>query len=169
MARQVPFGTLFFAKLFEACSLNHVIVLCEGSTLKSKFADALTLYSCEAAGIARAQGKPCIAFGSEIGAMNPSIERAARDLCSNAMDERLDNLADELGTRDELLLHVDDAYLAERVLIGLDSAYENRIAIAQSLADAEARFRTRLRDMYDWLVNFVRAPAPSQAASASNA
>lgn len=84
VARQVPFGTLFFKKLLQACSENHVIVLSEGSTLKSKFADALTLYACQAAGVARAQGKPCIAFGSEVGEMNPYLERAARDLCSDA-------------------------------------------------------------------------------------
>ncbi len=82
-ARQVPFNTLFFKKLFEACSENHVIVLCEGSTLKSKFADALTLYNCQAAGIAKTQGKPSIAFGSEIGEMEPYLEQTARDLCSD--------------------------------------------------------------------------------------
>ncbi len=57
-ARQIPFSTIFFGTLLKACSEHHVVVLCEGSTFKSKFADALTLYSCEAAGVARAQGKP---------------------------------------------------------------------------------------------------------------
>ena len=83
VARQVPFDTLFFGKLLRACSQSHVIVLCEGSTLKSKFADALTLYNCQAAGIAKAQGKPCIALGSEIGEMAPYLERVACDLCSD--------------------------------------------------------------------------------------
>ncbi len=81
-ARQVPFKTLFFRKLLRACSENHVIVLCEGSTLKSKFADALTLYNCQAAGIAKAQGKPCVAMGSEIGQMEPYLKNVARELCS---------------------------------------------------------------------------------------
>lgn len=81
--RQVPFTTIFFAPLLRACSEHHVVVLCEGSTFKSKFADALTLYSCEAAGVARAQGKPCIAYGGEIGQMAPYVERAVRDLCSD--------------------------------------------------------------------------------------
>lgn len=83
IARQVPFDTLFFGKLLRACSENHAIVLCEGSTLKSKFADALTLYNCQAAGTAKAQGKPCIAMGSEIGEMEPYLEDVARDLCSD--------------------------------------------------------------------------------------
>jgi len=80
--RQVQFPTLFFFDLLKACSHNHVAILCEGSTFKSKFANALTLYSCEAAGIMRAQGKPCIAYGSEVGEMEPAVERAVHDLCS---------------------------------------------------------------------------------------
>lgn len=81
--RQVPFTTIFFLPLLKACSEHHVVVLCEGSTFKSKFADALTLYSCEAAGVARAQGKPCIAYGGEVGQMSPYLERTVRDLCSD--------------------------------------------------------------------------------------
>lgn len=82
-ARQVSFSTVFFAALLKACSEHHVVVLCEGSTFKSKFADALTLYSCEAAGIMKAQGKPCIAYGGEVGEMSPFLERTVRDLCSD--------------------------------------------------------------------------------------
>ena len=80
--QQVPFKTLFFGKLHEAISQNHVIILCEGSTLKSMFANALTLYNCEAAGVAAAQGKPCIAYGAEIGRMDGYIARTAADLCA---------------------------------------------------------------------------------------
>ena len=47
-ACQFPFTTVFFLPLLKACSQHHVAILCEGSTFKSKFADALTLYSCEA-------------------------------------------------------------------------------------------------------------------------
>lgn len=83
--RQVPFTTIFFLPLLKACSEHHVIVLCEGSTFKSKFADALTLYSCEAAGVAHAQGKPCVAYGGEVGQMAPYLERTVRDLCSDVL------------------------------------------------------------------------------------
>ena len=79
--RQVQFSTLFFFDLLNACSQNHVAILCEGSTFKSKFANALTLYSCEAAGVMRAQGKLCVAYGSEAGDMEPEVGRAVRDLC----------------------------------------------------------------------------------------
>lgn len=81
--RQIAFNTLFFGALYRACSEHHVVILCEGSTLKSKFANALTLYNCEAAGVARAQGKPCIAYGSEVGEMDSFVAKAARDLCSD--------------------------------------------------------------------------------------
>lgn len=81
--RQIPFSTLFFGALYKACSEHHVVILCEGSTLKSKFANALALYNCEAAGVARAQGKPCIAYGSEVGEMDAFVARAAHDLCSD--------------------------------------------------------------------------------------
>lgn len=83
--RQIPFNTIFFCELLKACSENHVIVLAEGSTFKSKFADALTLYTCEAAGIARSQGKPCIAYGGEVGEMEPYLERTVSDLCSDVL------------------------------------------------------------------------------------
>lgn len=81
VANQIALNTYFFIPLLKACSQNHVAVLCEGSTFKSKFADALTLYTCEAAGIMRSQGKPCVAFGGEVGAMTPFLEREVRALC----------------------------------------------------------------------------------------
>ena len=81
--RQIQFSTLFFGDLLKACSEHHVAILCEGSTFKSKFADALTLYSCEAAGVMRAQGKACISYGSEVGAMEPYLKRTMRALCDS--------------------------------------------------------------------------------------
>lgn len=80
---QFGLTAVFFRKLLKACSSHHMAILCEGSTLKSTFANALTLFYCEAAGIMRAQGKPCIAYGSEAGAMEPFLVRAVRDLCSD--------------------------------------------------------------------------------------
>ena len=81
--RQIQFNTLFFCDLLKACSQHHVAILCEGSTFKSAFADALTLYNCEAAGVMRAQGKPCIAYGCEVGTMKPYLARAVCDLCAD--------------------------------------------------------------------------------------
>lgn len=79
---QYEFSTIFFKDLLDACSKHHVAVLCEGSTLKSKFANALTLFFCEAAGIMKKQGKPCLAYGSEAGDMDEFVKRLASDLCS---------------------------------------------------------------------------------------
>ncbi|MCD8224099.1 MAG: polysaccharide pyruvyl transferase family protein [Clostridiales bacterium] len=79
----VPFSSIFFADVFRACCANHAVILCEGSTLKSKFANALTLYFCEAAGIMKNQHKPCIAYGSEAGEMDAFLERTVKRLCSD--------------------------------------------------------------------------------------
>lgn len=153
-ARQIPFSSLFFIQLFEACSKNHIAVLCEGSTFKSKFADALTLYSCEAAGVMRAQGKPCIAYGGEVGAMTPYLERTVRELCSNvffmARSESSREAAAELGLESRLLLQVDESDLAARLLVALDYAYDNREAVSAQLAVGRVALETRLHDMSSW-------------------
>jgi len=75
------FSSLFPFSLYHACSTHHAAILCEGSTLKSTFANALTLFLCEASGVMAGQGKPCIAYGPEVGTMEPFLERAARQLC----------------------------------------------------------------------------------------
>lgn len=81
--RLIHFSSVFFIDVFRACCANQVVILCEGSTLKSKFANALTLYFCEAAGIMKAQNKPCIAYGSEAGDMDLFLERTVKKLCSD--------------------------------------------------------------------------------------
>lgn len=79
----LPFSSFFPWHVYRACSCHHAAILCEGSTLKSTFANALTLFMCEAAGIMSVQGKPCIAYGSEIGYMEPFLEKAVKRLCKN--------------------------------------------------------------------------------------
>ncbi len=79
----VHFSSIFFVDVFKACCANHAVILCEGSTLKSKFANALTLYFCEAAGIMKNQHKPCIAYGSEAGEMDAFLEHTVKQLCSD--------------------------------------------------------------------------------------
>ena len=79
----LPFSSFFPWHVYRACSCHHAAILCEGSTLKSTFANALTLFMCEAAGIMSVQGKPCIAYGSEIGYMEPFLEKAVIRLCKN--------------------------------------------------------------------------------------
>ncbi len=77
----LEFSSFFPLDLLRACSRHHAAILCEGSTLKSTFANALTLFMCEAAGIMARQGKPCLAYGSEVGNMEPFLEKAAAQLC----------------------------------------------------------------------------------------
>ena len=79
----IAFTPIFFWALLKACSSHEVIVLCEGSMLKSKFANGLTLVLCQAAGLAKAQGKPCVAYGVEIGEMDPCVRRTAVRLCGD--------------------------------------------------------------------------------------
>ncbi len=79
--RQVPYTTIFFKPTLEAVSHHHMVVLAEGSTLKSQFGNGLTYFFCEAAGVAQVQGKPCIAYGSEVGRMDPFVEWTAKRLC----------------------------------------------------------------------------------------
>lgn len=80
----LPFSSIFPIDLYRACSSHHAAILCEGSALKSGFANALTLFLCEAAAVMSAQGKPCIAYGVEAGYMEPFLERAATKLCRDA-------------------------------------------------------------------------------------
>ena len=74
-------SSIFLKDLYKACSSHHAAVLCEGSTLKSTFADALSLFFCEASGIMARQGKPCIAFGSEVGYMDEALRQFAAKTC----------------------------------------------------------------------------------------
>lgn len=79
--RLLHFTTMFVFSLLKACSTHHVAVLCEGSTLTPTFAEALCVFFCEAAGIMRRQGKPCIAYGSEVGRLDGWLARLSSDLC----------------------------------------------------------------------------------------
>ena len=65
--------------------------------LNPTFAEALCVFYCEAAGIMRKQGKPCIAYGTEVGALNGWLASLSRDLCRDTYfivrtEESLHNL-----------------------------------------------------------------------------
>jgi polysaccharide pyruvyl transferase WcaK-like protein len=80
-AKLSKLDTIFFKDVLEFCSENHIAVISEGSTLKSQFANALTLYFCEAAGVMKRQGKPCLAYGSEAGRMDDFVKSLASRMC----------------------------------------------------------------------------------------
>ena len=96
-------NSIFLKDLYSACSSHHAAVLCEGSTLKSTFADALSLFFCEAAGIMARQGKPCIAFGSEVGYMDEDLRRFAAKACRDTYfitrTQESQNILTELGLK----------------------------------------------------------------------
>ncbi len=81
-AELVEFSSVYFMPLLKQCSSYHLAALSEGSCLKSKFANALTLFFIEAAGVMREQGKPCIAYGSEAGDMDAFVYKLAQKLCT---------------------------------------------------------------------------------------
>jgi polysaccharide pyruvyl transferase WcaK-like protein len=80
-AKLSKLDTIFFKDVLDMCSSNHIAVISEGSTLKSQFANALTLYFCEAAGVMKKQGKPCLAYGSEAGRMDDFVKNLAAKMC----------------------------------------------------------------------------------------
>ena len=95
--RLLKFTTFFIFSLLRACSRHHVAILSEGSTLTPTFAKALCVFFCEAAGIMRRQGKPCIAYGSEIGQLDRWLAKLGSDMCSDTYfivrtEESLHNL-----------------------------------------------------------------------------
>ena len=129
--RQVPFSTIFFVPLLNACSEHHVVVLSKdhdgyvmGEILR--FSSLLLTSRYHAQVLATGTSVPAVAV---------------------SMDERLDNLAAELDVPRELLLHVDQKDLAERILMALDYAQDNRDAIEQRLDGAHARLEGVLDDM----------------------
>lgn len=80
-ARLIEFSAIYFRDLVATCSRYHMLVLAEGSTLKSDFANAMTLGFCEAAGIMKRQGKPSIGYGIEAARMDPYVRSIASRLC----------------------------------------------------------------------------------------
>src|SRR5437588_8972214 len=64
---------------------HHGVVACEGSAFKSKFANALTNMMIGSLGIAAAQNKLSIAYGSEAGHMDPMIAKVCARYCTKSL------------------------------------------------------------------------------------
>jgi len=84
-ARQVHLPDVFPPFLHSAVRGSHGVVACEGSTFKSKFANALTAMMIGALGIASAQNKLSIAYGAEAGAMDPVLQKMCRRYCRDSL------------------------------------------------------------------------------------
>jgi polysaccharide pyruvyl transferase WcaK-like protein len=113
------FDPMDLLPLLKIGSAYHMGVLSEGSCLKSKFANVLTLLFIGFAGAMKRQGKPCLAYGSEAGRMDPLIYRTAQHLC----DETL------FIARSRPSLQIIDAMGLEGV-VGTDTAWIVRPAPA---------------------------------------
>ncbi|MBQ9068277.1 MAG: hypothetical protein IJ131_04325 [Eggerthellaceae bacterium] len=75
---------------------------------------------------------------------------------SVSMDERLDNLVAELGTPKDMLLHVDDSDLAEKLLLGLDFALANQAAIQPQLERARNAAVQTTTQMANWFRSYIK-------------
>lgn len=80
----IHYNSVFFKDLLNAVSKNHMVVLCEGSCFKSKFANALSVLMAGSAGMMDIQGKKAIAYGSEVGDMDKKLENFIQKYCQNA-------------------------------------------------------------------------------------
>lgn len=83
--RLFHFPTFFCWSLFRVASAHHVAILCEGSTLTHTFADALSMFFCQAAGSMKRQGKPCIAYGSDVTPLQRRLRRLTQQMCSEVL------------------------------------------------------------------------------------
>ena len=83
--RQVHLPDIFPPFLAREVPLNHGVVACEGSAFKSKFANALTTMMIGSLGIAAAQNKLSIGYGSEAGHMDPAIAKMCARYCRNSL------------------------------------------------------------------------------------
>lgn len=79
----LPFPTFFCWTLLRAASSHHAAILCEGSTLTHTFADVLSMFFCQAAGIMRKQGKPCMAYGSDVTLLKPALAKLSKEMCQD--------------------------------------------------------------------------------------
>jgi polysaccharide pyruvyl transferase WcaK-like protein len=79
--RLVRLGRIFSGGVLKACSSHHMVVLSGEAALEGGSDSASALLFCEAAGVARSQGKPSIAYGVEAGSMAPAARAVASRLC----------------------------------------------------------------------------------------
>ena len=82
---QVHLPDIFPPFLAREVPRHHGVVACEGSAFKSKFANALTTMMIGSVGIAAAQNKLSIGYGSEAGHMDPLVARMCARYCKDSL------------------------------------------------------------------------------------
>jgi polysaccharide pyruvyl transferase WcaK-like protein len=83
--KQVHLPDVFPPFLIREVPKHHGVVACEGSSFKSKFADALTTMYIGALGLATAENKISLGYGVEAGAMNPMLQKMCRRYCKSSL------------------------------------------------------------------------------------
>ncbi|HUJ95666.1 MAG TPA: polysaccharide pyruvyl transferase family protein [Terriglobales bacterium] len=105
-SRQVHLPDIFPPFLSDEVPRHHGVVACEGSAFKSKFANALTAMMIGSLGIAAAQNKLSVGYGSEAGHMDPLLRKMCARYCQNSLvitrNEESRTILRELGVPTEL-------------------------------------------------------------------
>jgi polysaccharide pyruvyl transferase WcaK-like protein len=105
-ATQVHLPDVFPPFLSREIPRHHGVIVVEGSAFKSKFANALTTMIVGSLGIAAAQNKLSVGYGSEAGKMDPSVRRLCARYCKNSLvitrNEESRTVLRELGIPTEL-------------------------------------------------------------------
>ena len=83
--KQLHMPKVFPKFLFDAVYDKHMVVACEGSMFKSKFATALSTMMTGALGLAEAQQKIGVAYGGEAGAMDRALEEFVSRHCQQSL------------------------------------------------------------------------------------
>jgi polysaccharide pyruvyl transferase WcaK-like protein len=82
---QVHLPDIFPPFLAREVPKHHGVVACEGSAFKSKFANALTTMMIGSLGIAAAQNKLSVGYGSEAGHMDPLVAKMCGRYCKDSL------------------------------------------------------------------------------------
>src|SRR5215467_13712565 len=103
---QVHLPDIFPPFLYDEVPKHHGVVACEGSMLKSKFANALTTMMIGSLAIASAQNKLSVGYGAEAGYMDPTLARMCQRYCSDSFvitrNEESQAVLGKLGVSTEL-------------------------------------------------------------------
>lgn len=103
---QVHLPNIFPPFLADEVPKHHGVIACEGSAFKSKFANALTAMMIGSLGIAAAQNKLSVGYGSEAGYMDPVLRKMCGRYCQNSLvitrNEESRTVLRELGVPTEL-------------------------------------------------------------------
>jgi polysaccharide pyruvyl transferase WcaK-like protein len=84
-AGQVHLPDVFPPFLSREVPKHHGVVVVEGSAFKSKFANALTTMIIGSLGMAAAQNKLAVGYGSEAGQMDPLVARMCARYCKSSL------------------------------------------------------------------------------------